>query len=273
MPPIEKAPDISVIVPAKNEEVRICRLFEDLKAQDTYASVLGRRLTLETIVADAGSDSTAEVARHYGAVVVEGGFPSAGRNRGAAKSKGRVIYFVDADVRLPSPGFISRTYNKMIELGLDIGGVDILPLLDEINGKPLMLAVAALYSFTNWYVRLHAQKKHKLAQGGCIIANRKAFEALRGFNEEVYWGEDSELAKRASCTGCRFGLLDSGSFVYASPRNLSHDSWKSFARYIRNAKRLDALRRQGVEITQPRYAAVTGSSSYFLPRSPVSTHR
>ena len=46
MPPIEKAPDISVIVPAKNEEVRICRLFEDLKAQDTYASVLGDALHL-----------------------------------------------------------------------------------------------------------------------------------------------------------------------------------------------------------------------------------
>ncbi|MFB6209883.1 MAG: glycosyltransferase family 2 protein [Candidatus Nanohaloarchaea archaeon] len=85
-------PYISILVPARNEEENLERLFQKLEEQD-YSDY-------EVVVVDGGStDGTVDVAESRGARVLEG--PQKGtavaRNLGWRNARGEVIYFLDAD--------------------------------------------------------------------------------------------------------------------------------------------------------------------------------
>lgn len=89
---------LSVILPARNEELRLPALLESLKHQKQKAQ--------EIIVVDDGStDRTAEVALRYGCRVIHPGDPawsgkSAACYAGAQAATGAYIVFFDADVYL-----------------------------------------------------------------------------------------------------------------------------------------------------------------------------
>jgi glycosyltransferase involved in cell wall biosynthesis len=75
---------VSVVIPTWNEELWLPRLLDQLQCQSTVA---------EVIVADNASvDNTVRIANDYGCLVVDGGRPGVGRNRGA--KSGRVSMFV-----------------------------------------------------------------------------------------------------------------------------------------------------------------------------------
>ena len=88
--------EFSVIVCALNEEKRIRRCLESIKAQRTSCSY-------ELIVSDSGSnDRTVAIAREYADrvhVCTERGTARA-RNEGAALARGDVLVFVDSDTEL-----------------------------------------------------------------------------------------------------------------------------------------------------------------------------
>ena len=91
---------ISVIIPARNEEINLPALLGDLGKQ-TYE-------LLEIICVDDDShDGTAQIIKNAGAVYVEPGIPPEGWKgktwacqNGATAAKGDVLLFIDADVRL-----------------------------------------------------------------------------------------------------------------------------------------------------------------------------
>ncbi len=93
---------ISVIIPAYNDAHKLERtlfVLHELRNNE-YAN-------LEIIVAVRPStDATAKVARQFADVVVDGGFPSTGRNAGITAATGEVYIFLDADTR-PGPGTLS----------------------------------------------------------------------------------------------------------------------------------------------------------------------
>lgn len=84
--------DISVIVPALNEEKYLPKCLQSLSRQS-------RKGQFETIVVDGGStDRTAEVAEEYAdKVIVEPSLVGAARNIGAKHAKGNILAFIDAD--------------------------------------------------------------------------------------------------------------------------------------------------------------------------------
>ena len=106
----ERSPDlISVIIPALDEEKNIVPLLGDLQR--------GRRV--EVIVVDGGSrDRTVATAQGLGANVITA---PAGRARqmncGAAAARGRLLFFVHADSRLP------RGFDNLIRRALRRPGV------------------------------------------------------------------------------------------------------------------------------------------------------
>ncbi len=108
--PPERSPDlVSVVVPTLDEEKHIGPLLEDLQK--------ARRV--EVIVVDGGSrDRTVCRAQEMGAHVIESP-PGRARqmNRGAAAARGRLIFFVHADSRLPS-GF-----GDLLRQALNLPGV------------------------------------------------------------------------------------------------------------------------------------------------------
>ncbi|HEX7080743.1 MAG TPA: glycosyltransferase family 2 protein [Gammaproteobacteria bacterium] len=85
-------PNVSIIIPAKNEAVPLAELLPRIKSVVPHAEVL--------VVDDASSDSTAEVAARFGAVVVRhpyGMGNGAAIKTGARAATGDVFVFMDAD--------------------------------------------------------------------------------------------------------------------------------------------------------------------------------
>ena len=88
--------DVSVIVPALNEEKGISKCLKSINSQQT-------KRDFEVIVTDGGStDRTIEIAQKYSDKVVSSkkGI-SIGRNTGAQSAKGKALVFIDSDSMIP----------------------------------------------------------------------------------------------------------------------------------------------------------------------------
>lgn len=88
-------PTISIVIPARNEENDIERLLNSIESNE-YTNY-------EVVVVDGNSnDRTREVARSFGARVIEGPCrgPAVARNIGWRNADGEWIMFLDADWRL-----------------------------------------------------------------------------------------------------------------------------------------------------------------------------
>lgn len=186
-------PSIAIIIPAKNEEESLPRVLVALQQQTVQPK--------EVIVADAEStDKTREIAKSFGARIVNGGMPGPGRNRGAAVATADVLLFLDADVTIDDPGFLEKALQEMSTRKLEVATADIY----LVHGSK---AEHFGHTFYNWYVRLWGAK-HPHTPGFCLFITRKLFEAVKGFDETVLFCEDHDLGLRAGKAGT-FGFLDS----------------------------------------------------------------
>ena len=93
---------ISIIIPALNEENYLPKLLKNIKKQELK--------DYEVIVADTNSkDGTRQTAKKFKCEIVKGGLPPEGRNNGAKKAKGTLLFFIDADSLL-SKNFFNGTH-------------------------------------------------------------------------------------------------------------------------------------------------------------------
>lgn len=185
-------PSLTIVIPAKDEAECLPHLFAALDRQT--------RRPDEVIVADAAStDATAAIAKGNGAMVVTGGLPGAGRNRGAEAATGELLFFIDADAILLGDDFLERAVDEFEEHGFDIATADITP----INGTWFDRFSHALY---NRYARMWGSV-HPHAPGFCILVRRRLHEAIGGFDETVMFCEDHDYARRASKIGV-YGFLN-----------------------------------------------------------------
>ncbi len=86
--------ELSIVLPAKNEEAGLALLLPRLRAQFPQADIL--------LVDDGSTDATARVATDAGVRVLSSPYSmgnGAAIKRGAAAAKGRVIVFMDADAQ------------------------------------------------------------------------------------------------------------------------------------------------------------------------------
>ncbi len=91
-------PEISIIIPALNEEQYIEHTLQSIKAQNT-------KIDFEVIVCDGGSkDNTVKIAKKYAdrVMILKSRGIWRGRNEGAKNSSGKVLIFIDADTRVPT---------------------------------------------------------------------------------------------------------------------------------------------------------------------------
>jgi len=189
---------LSIIIPALNEEENIAKLIKSIKKQD---------FSCEIVVADAGSkDKTVSVSKRLGANVVKGGLPAKGRNNGAKAAKSGLLLFLDADVLLKK-GFLDFCYNEIKRKGLEAATCYALPLsrniIDLLNYR---LGNLWIFSF---------KKIKPYAHGFCIFASKKAHNKIRGFDESISFGEDSDYVNRISKIG-KFDVLKR--YIYVSVR-------------------------------------------------------
>lgn len=203
---------LSIIIPTKNEEKRLPRLLESVKKQ-IFSDY-------EIIVADSKSeDKTLEIAKKFNCRITEGGIPSKARNNGAKLAQGEYLLFLDADVVLPEPNFIVDALYEFRRKKLS--GASAL-------SRPTVLKKRYRLFFWLWDKwNILSQYFHPQAAGYCILSLKKAHDSIGGFDETIYFGEDSDYSYRMSRKH-KFGILRTVK-VYASPRRFQEQGfWKTF---------------------------------------------
>jgi glycosyltransferase involved in cell wall biosynthesis len=195
-------PELTIIIPAKNEAKAISNLLRSLERQ-TY-----KMYQVPIYLADAKStDGTADIARFIASRlnllefhVIEGGMPAVGRNFGAFKAASRYLLFLDADVELEDPTFIETVIEEMRAKGLHCATTDI-----HCTGS---WKSRLAYAVNNIYQRGSRFVGTPYSTGMCMFFDRKMFEHLGGFNEEAQFAEDYQLSKQVGWR--RFRVIPGG---------------------------------------------------------------
>lgn len=170
-----KTCDISIIIPACNEEERIAA------AVGAVAGLSG----VEVVVADGGSsDQTATLAKAAGARVVSanrGRGPQ--QNAGAAEATGQVLLFLHADTRLPD------NFRDLVRITLDLPGV-------VAGAFPLAIAARGWgFRLIEWGANRRAGLLRLPYGDQALFLGAERFHAVGGFRE-IPLLEDVDLVLR-----------------------------------------------------------------------------
>lgn len=178
-------PDISIIVPAFNEEKL---LGESLRAVTSAAcEAFGAAgLAWELIVCDNNStDRTAEIARAEGATVVFEPFNQIGRarNTGAAAALGKWLLFIDADTT-PSRELLADAAALTRRPDVLLAGSTM-----TLDACPLLFRpVCGVWNLTS--------RLRRLVAGSFILVRASAFREIGGFDLKFFAGEEIDFALR-----------------------------------------------------------------------------
>ncbi len=193
---------LSIVIPALNEEKYLPKLLKSIKEQ-TYKNY-------EIIVADArSSDSTRQIAKKFGCVLVKsGGLPGVGRNNGAKAAKGDMLLFLDAD-SLIEKDFLERSINDMQARGLDAAGSHLYPSTGKLLDRSFM------FIFNSWAYM--AQLCYPNACGTGIFCKKWLHEKIKGFDESIKLSEDMDYVRRCGKFG-KFRLIKGTRVIYSMRR-------------------------------------------------------
>ncbi len=186
---------ISFIVPAHNEQACLGRT---LQAIHDSARSLGHPYEI-IVVDDASTDATADIAQQNNARVVSVNHRqiAATRNSGARAANGARLFFVDADTTI-NPRAVAAALRKM-DKGAVGGGAPV--WLGKNERVPLYIWLLCIPS-------LVLPKMTGFSGGAFMFCTREAFHATGGFNERLYWGEESLFALALKREGWFAGLWE-----------------------------------------------------------------
>lgn len=206
---------ISVVIPAFNEEDY---LGETLASVDRARAFLQKKesISAEIIVVDNNSlDSTTDVARDFGATVVNEPRHNVAtvRNTGARFANSNVLVFVDADTIVPDE-LLWRIVEVISEPGCVGGAVN-------TDYRPVKL-MSKIY-LRSWRI---IGKLAGMAQGATQFCRRDVFFALNGYDETLFMGEDVDFYWRLK----RFAKRQNGSVsfiqdIHVVPSTRRFDQW------------------------------------------------
>lgn len=207
------------MIPVYNEEKLIQETL--LKLQPL------RALGVEVIVSDDGStDNSVQLARPLADNVIVRTEPhttiGACRNRGAKAAQGDILWFIDADVRLPKAEQAYEWLTHLFEEQSQLVGVTL--------ASRIYLAEESLadHIWLGWWRNITLAVQNNIlhiggASGECQIIRRTAFEQVKGYHPLLIASEDYALFKE-------LGKIGRVKFVWkywieTSPRRFRHDGW------------------------------------------------
>lgn len=182
--PMTNAPDVSVVIPARNEAGVLSRTLpaniEALRrSQIAYQVLLGDH---------ASTDGTRLVAAQHGATVIDASSaPSvaAVRNLTATHAEGDILVFIDADVTFGHE-WIANIRSTVHDTRIDP---------TRITGSTVTAPAPASWLDRLWSVSTYTPRRY--INSGHLIIARSAFESLRGFSPSLRTSEDYEFCLRA----------------------------------------------------------------------------
>lgn len=172
-------PRLSFIVPAYNEEHELPATLRAIRhaaeeSQETHEII---------VVDDASTDATVEIAQEFGAktITVNHRQIAAVRNAGAFVARGEILFFVDADTHIV-PDHVKLGMKALAD-GCAGGSARI-----AVDSHLPLWARLLLRSFCAIYFALG------LGVGAFIFTRRRSFEAVGGFDEQYFAGEEVFLS-------------------------------------------------------------------------------
>jgi len=181
---VEKKVDVSVIIPAYNEEKYIGACLAAIERQKFDG-------TYEVIVGDGHStDRTRKIAHDYGAKVVleRFGTASGGRYAAAKVAKGRVLLFTSSDTQ-PTPLWVKSINDLFRDRKVAWATGNIRPfegnLFEHMGSVVLNIFTAILNPLGLAYVN-----------GDNVAARADAYWKVGGFNPRLATSEDTDLGMK-----------------------------------------------------------------------------
>jgi len=182
-------PEVSVIVAAYNSAGFLRRCLDSLRQQAFR--------DFETIVVNSSQESrTAEIMSAYPEAHFlqspQRLFPHAARNAGAARARGRLLAFTDADCQA-DPHWLAELVATHAAGHEIIGGC--------IDSKAGALVSRAIYVLKySPYQRGQPAGPIRVAATGSLLVSRRLFEAVGGFDGSIFCG-DAVLSWQARAAG------------------------------------------------------------------------
>jgi glycosyltransferase involved in cell wall biosynthesis len=224
-------PFLSFVIPAYNEEFELGGTLAAIRAASAA-------FDHEIVVVDDGStDRTAEIAREGEArvVTINRRQISAARNAGARVARGEILFFVDADTRI-SAAHVNGALDAL-GAGCSGGGARVIMEGPVPRWAEFFLKVFSFFYFGS-----------ALAAGAFLFTTRANYEAVGGFDETYFAGEEVWFSMALKKLG-RFKILREP--VKTSGRKLrmhrSSQIWWQFMRLMIGGLWL-SRRREGLDL-------------------------
>lgn len=174
-----------MIIPTSNSEETIARCLNSIKT-GTYKNV-------ELIVVDNHSvDNTMAIAKKCKAkVLLLRSERSAAKNYGAANAAGRYLFFVDSDMEL-TPHVIEECVNMCLKENVDAVTVPEVSIAKNFLARCKKIEKSLYASDPNFFDMPR-------------FFNKRIFDAVEGFDENLVHGEDFDLGRRVEKAGYKIG--------------------------------------------------------------------
>ena len=202
--------ELSFVIPAFNEERNLPRLISSIR------EYIRNEFEYEIIVIDNGStDGTVAMAKEIADKILVDPVLNIGglRNLGASVSEGKVLVFLDADVRL-TPKWI-QTFKSIYEKVISTRGM---------FGSWVKIPENPSWIEKYWFGPLE-KREFSHVNSAHMIITKELFDELGGFDEYLETGEDYDFSVRVK----KQGLI-----IYNEPElEVIHDGFpKTLSRFI-----------------------------------------
>jgi len=227
---VNRQPLISVVIPAHNEEEYLPSCLEAVK-RAAVALPDGEEDGVEiVVVANRCTDRTEEIAKSFGAIVVQNDARCIAqvRNAGVRASHGGIIVTVDADSVMSEDAL--REVKEKLETGRYIGGGT------PVRFSRMSLGIFCSAMYVAWNLIPVMLRNKAALSGGMFWFRRESFDRIGGFDESLVSLEDMDFAARLNKLGenigKKYGTLKRSHIVTSSRKFDRFGDWY----LIRNRK-------------------------------------
>ena len=222
-------PDISIVIPACNEEGYLPACLSAIVRASELAD-----LNVETVVVlNRCTDSTESIAHSFGALTVKEDAKNIARirNAGINASHADIVVTIDADSYF-TEGTLAEIKLRLANPAVTAGGADFFP---ERRSAPIVMS----YAISKWLA--------KRAGGSMALYwfRRSAYDAIGGFDEGRVLGEDidfaSRLAAHAKEQGERYQMLTENHVITSCRKFDQFGDWYALKMFLFSSKRFESM--------------------------------